>query len=179
MGSVLSALTSLLKYLADPYNDLPAITFWLLGSLAATARADLLPLALLVLAGLVPLWAFRWRLHLLALSDEEAVSLGVHPGRLRVLAVASATCVTAASVAATGTLGWVGLVVPHLARLVAGPAYPALLPASVLLGGSYLLVVDTLARTLGRIEIPLGTLTALVGVPVFLALLARSRRVYL
>ena len=175
VGSLLGAGIGLVKYLADPYNQLPAITFWLLGSLAGIGAADLLPLAVPVVAGTSVLLLLRWRLNAMSLPEEEARSLGVATGPLRVAIVAAATLVTAASVAASGIVGWVGLVVPHLARVLVGPSFPRLLPTAALLGGGYLLLIDTLARTMASVEVPLGILTAVVGTPVFIAVLARAR----
>lgn len=175
-GSLLGAGVSLLKYLADPYNQLPAITFWLLGSLAAADADDLRATWPVVLLGLVPLWLLRWRINVLSLGDEEARALGVEAGRLRAIVIGAATLITAASVAVAGIVGWIGLLVPHVARLLVGPDFRKLLPCAVLLGAGFLLGVDTLARTLARIEIPLGVLTAFVGTPLFVWLLAASRR---
>jgi hypothetical protein len=166
----------LLKFLADPYNQLPAITFWLLGSLAATHPADLTSLLPAVAIGLVPLGLLRWRIDVMTLGDEEAAALGVNTRVLRIVVIAAATLMTSAAVAASGIIGWVGLVVPHLTRLIVGPAFTRLMPVSVLFGACYLLAVDTVARTLGTVELPLGVLTAALGTPVFLWLLAFSRR---
>lgn len=175
VGSLLGAGIGLLKHLADPYNQLPAITFWLLGSLAGFGTAELVPLAAPVLIGMVALLLLRWRMNVMSLPDEEARALGVATGPLRAAIVTAATLVTAASVAAAGIVGWVGLVVPHLARFLVGPSFPRLLPTAALLGGAYLLVIDTVARTAASVEIPLGILTAVVGTPFFIALLARTR----
>lgn len=176
VGSLLGAGIGLVKYLADPYNQLPAMTFWLLGSLAGTHAADLLPLVGPVVAGSVLLLMLRWRLDVLSLPEEEARALGTPTTLLRLLVVAAATLVTAASVAAAGIVGWVGLVVPHLARFLVGPSFARLLPAAALLGGGFVLFIDTLARTLAPVEIPLGILTAVVGTPFFLWLLRGTQR---
>jgi iron complex transport system permease protein len=178
IGALLGAGVGLVKYLADPYNQLPAMTFWLLGSLAAVAPADLVPLAGPVLLGTLALLALRWRLGVMSLPEDEARALGVPTGALRVAIVAAATLVTSASVAAAGIIGWVGLVVPHLARALVGPDFPRLLPAAALLGGGYLLLIDTLARTAGPIEIPLGILTAVIGTPFFIWLLAGMQKTW-
>lgn len=175
VGSLLGAGIGLIKYLADPYNQLPAITFWLLGSLAGFGVADLLPLTLPVVVGTTVLLLLRWRMNVMSLADEEARALGVATGPLRVAIVTAATLVTAASVAAAGIVGWVGLVVPHLARFLVGPSFPRLLPTAALLGGAYLLLIDTAARTVASVEVPLGILTAVIGTPFFIALLARTR----
>ena len=176
VGAVLGAGISLLKVLADPYNQLPAITYWLLGSLASVTLGDVGAVLPAILLGLVPLVLLRWRMNLMSLGDEEARALGVETRTLRPLLVAAATLVTAAAVSVTGVIGWVGLIVPHVARLLVGPDFRRLLPASVLLGAGYLLAVDLIARNAARIEIPLGILTALVGAPFFLWLLASGRR---
>ncbi|WP_312844576.1 FecCD family ABC transporter permease [Diaphorobacter nitroreducens] len=174
VGALLGAGISLIKILADPTTQLPSITFWLLGGLNAVTPADLAATAPALLAGLVPLALLRWRINLLSLPDEEAQALGVAVGRLRLVLVAAATLATAAAVSLAGIVGWVGLVVPHVARLLVGPEFSRLLPASLLLGGGFLVAADTLARTAAPIELPLGILTALVGAPFFLFLLARS-----
>ena len=164
-----------MKYLADPYNQLPAMTFWLLGSLAGIGPGDILPLAVPVVAGAAILLLLRWRMNVMSLPEEEARALGAATGALRLAIVMAATLVTAASVAASGIVGWVGLVVPHLARFLVGPSFPRLLPTAAILGGGYLLLIDTLARTMASIEVPLGILTAAIGTPFFIVLLARAR----
>jgi iron complex transport system permease protein len=176
IGTLLGSCVALLKYLADPYNQLPAITFWLLGSLAGVTPADVLAVLPAVGLGLVPMVLLRWRLNLMTLGEDEARALGVDTRRLRATVVTAATLMTAAVVSISGVIGWIGLLVPHLARLLVGPDFGRLLPASLLLGAGYLLGVDTLARTLARIEIPLGVLTAFLGTPLFVWLLATSRR---
>ncbi len=176
IGALLGSVLALLKYLADPYNQLPAITFWLLGSLAATNLADIATTLAPVLLGLIPLWLLRWRMNLMALGDEEAKALGVNVVRVRLTVIAAATLMTAAVVSISGIVGWIGLLVPHFARLLAGPNFARLLPVSVLLGAAFLLLVDTLARTMARIEVPLGVLTAFIGTPFFIWLLAAARR---
>ena len=178
IGSLLGSAIALLKYLADPYNQLPAITFWLLGSLASIAPKDLLGAAPLALAALAPMLLLRWRINLLALPDDEARALGVDTVKLRTLVIAAATLMTAAAVAISGIIGWVGLLVPHAARLLVGPGFGRLLPLAMLMGAAFLLGVDTLCRTLSGIEIPPGVLTALIGTPLFLWLFALSRRAW-
>jgi iron complex transport system permease protein len=172
IGALLGAGVGLVKYLADPYNQLPAMTFWLLGSLASTSIADLVPLFGPVALGTLVLVALRWRMNVMSLPDEEARALGLPTGPLRVAIVAAATLVTSASVATAGIIGWVGLVVPHIARTLVGPDFARLLPTAALLGGGFLLMIDTIARTAAAIEIPLGILTAVVGTPFFIWLLA-------
>lgn len=176
IGSLLGAGIGLVKTLADPYNQLPAMTFWLLGSLSGAHRADLPALLVPVGLGLALLLALRWRLDVMSLPEEEARALGARTTALRLAIVAAATLVTAASVAAAGIVGWVGLVVPHLARFLVGPSFVRLLPTAAVLGGGFLLLIDTLARSLAAVEIPLGILTALIGSPFFIVLLARAHK---
>ena len=178
IGSLLGAGVGLLKYLADPYNQLPAMTFWLLGSLSATGVGDLLPLLGPVMLGTMVLIALRWRMNVMSLPNEEARALGIATGPLRIIIVAAATLVTSASVAAAGIIGWVGLVVPHLARSLVGPDFARLLPTAAILGGGYLLMIDTLARTLAQVEIPLGILTAVIGTPFFIWLLTSVQKTW-
>jgi iron complex transport system permease protein len=178
VGALLGAGVGLVKYLADPYNQLPAMTFWLLGSLAAANASDLLPLFGPVAIGTAVLIALRWRMNVMSLPEEEARSLGVATGPLRVAIVAAATLTTSASVATAGIIGWVGLVVPHLSRSLVGPDFARLLPTAAILGGGYLLLIDTLARTAAEVEIPLGILTAVIGTPFFIWLLASMQRTW-
>jgi iron complex transport system permease protein len=178
IGALLGAGVGLVKYIADPYNQLPAMTFWLLGSLAAINVADLVPLFGPVALGTLVLFALRWRMNVMSLPDEEARALGVSTGPLRIAIVAAATLVTSASVAAAGVIGWVGLVVPHIARTLVGPDFARLVPAAALLGGGFLLFIDTLARNMTAIEIPLGVLTALIGTPFFVWLLASMSKTW-
>jgi iron complex transport system permease protein len=176
IGTLLGSAIALLKYLADPYNQLPAITYWLLGSLASITPRDLATAGPLALLGLAPMVLLRWRMNLLALPDDEARALGVDTARLRTLVVAAATLMTATAVAISGIIGWVGLLIPHAARLLVGPDFGRLLPLAMLLGAAFLLAVDTFGRTVAAIEIPPGVLTALIGTPFFLWLFAVSRR---
>jgi len=178
VGALLGAGVGLVKYLADPYNQLPAMTFWLLGSLAATTVSDLLPLSGPVVVGTIVLIALRWRLNVMSLPEDEARALGLATGPFRIAIVAAATLVTSASVATSGVISWVGLVVPHLARALVGPDFPRLIPTAALLGGGYLLFIDTIARTAAPVEIPLGILTAVIGTPFFIWLLADMQRTW-
>ena len=178
IGTLLGSAIALMKYLADPYNQLPAITFWLLGSLAAISPKDMAYAIPLVLAGLVPMLLLRWRVNLLALPDDEARALGVDTRRLRTVVVTCATLMTAAVVAISGIIGWVGLLIPHAARLLVGPDFGRLLPLAMLMGAAFMLAVDTLCRTVATIEVPPGVLTALIGTPFFLWLFAWARRTW-
>ena len=174
VGTLLGAGIAMVKYLADPYNQLPAITFWLLGSLSSISPGDLIVAVPLVLIGLVPMWLLRWRMNVLSLADDEARALGVNVTRLRFGLITCATLITAAVVAISGIIGWIGLLIPHAARMLIGPEFARMLPLSMLLGACFLLAVDTIARVAASIEIPPGVLTALVGAPLFLWLLAAS-----
>ena len=176
VGTLFAAGISLAKVLADPSVQLPSITFWLLGGLSAVTPGDLAVAAPLMLCGLAPAWLLRWRVNLLTLADDEAQAMGINVARLRLVLVASATLVTAAAVSIAGIVGWIGLVIPHAARLLVGPEFSRLLPATGLLGAGFLVAADTLARSIAPVELPLGILTAIVGAPVFLWLLARSGR---
>jgi len=178
IGALLGAGVGLVKYLADPYNQLPAMTFWLLGSLAASGPADLVPLFGPVAIGTAVLVALRWRMNVMSLPEEEARALGVATGPLRIAIVAAATLTTSASVATAGIIGWVGLVVPHLARSLVGPDFARLLPTAAILGGGFLLFIDTLARTMAPVEVPLGILTAVMGTPFFIWLLTGMQKTW-
>lgn len=178
IGALTSSAISLVKVLADPYDQLPTITFWLLGSLAKVKAVDLSAVVPVVLVGLAPLVLLRWRIGVLSLGDDEARTLGINAPRLRLVVIGAATLVTASVVAISGVVGWVGLMVPHMGRMLCGPRFDRLLPVSVLLGAAFMVAVDTLARSAARVEIPLGVLTAAVGAPVFVWLLARSRRAW-
>ena len=176
VGSLFGAGIAMVKYVADPFDQLPAIAFWLLGSFAAadreTLRAAVVPMAV----ALVPLALLRNRIDLLALSDDEAASLGASPARLRLAIIGAATLATAAAVSLAGVVGWIGLVVPHAARLVGGASFARALPWSMVLGAGFALLVDTLCRTAFATEIPPGVVTAVIGTPAFIALLAVSLR---
>ena len=176
MGALAGACISLIKVLADPYDQLPAITFWLLGSLTAVNLHDVASILPLILLGLVPLYLLRWRMNLMSLGDEEAQALGIDAVKMRIVFICAATLITAAAVSISGIIGWVGLMMPHIARMLVGPSFSRLLPVSIMLGGGYLLAVDDLARVMATIEVPLGILTAFLGAPFFLWLLAATRR---
>ena len=176
VGSLCNAGTSYLKLVADPSNQLPQITYWLMGSLSGTKLKDL-PLAALPMAiGLVPLLLLRWQLNLLSLGESEARSLGVRTVLVRSVLILCATLVTAAAVSFSGMIGWVGLVIPHLSRKLIGSDHRGLLPESMLLGAAFLLLVDDVSRNLLAVEIPIGILTAVIGAPFFLYLILRKEK---
>lgn len=171
VGTVFTSCISLIKFMADPFDKLPAITFWLMGSLATVTNKDIAMVMPPVILGLIPLYLLRWQINVLSFGDEEAQTLGVDTKKTRFAVILCSTLITAASVAVSGVIGWVGLVVPHIARNIVGPNFRDLIPASFVLGGSYLLIVDTVARVLLPMEIPLGILTSLIGAPFFVWIL--------
>ncbi|MDD3294012.1 MAG: iron ABC transporter permease [Geobacteraceae bacterium] len=175
VGALFSACTSLLKYIADPLNNMPSIVFWLLGSLNNASNKDLAIVGPVILSGIIILLLIRWRINLLAMGEENARALGVDTGRLTALIIICSTMISAASVSISGIIGWIGLVIPHIGRLLVGPDNKLLLPVVALVGASYLITVDTIARTAMESEIPIGILTALVGAPIFAYLLKKSR----
>ena len=174
VGSLFSAGTSFIKLVADTTDQLPAITYWLMGALTSVRLDDLHFAMVPILCGLIPLFFLRWRLNLLSVSEAEARSMGVNTRLLRLLVILCATLATAASVSISGMIGWVGLVIPHICRLLVGQDTQRLLPCSMLLGASFLMLVDDLARCLAASEIPLGILTAFVGAPLFLYLIVKG-----
>ncbi len=173
VSALFSAGLGLLKYVADPLRQLPEITFWLLGGLWAVTWRDLARLLPVLLPALAIVWLMRWRVSLLALSDETAFSLGVSAGRERVLLLTAAVAAAASVIAVAGIVGWIGLLVPHVARRLVGTDARKSLPASMLLGGLFALLCDDLARTATQGEIPLGIITSLLGAALFMALMVR------
>lgn len=171
VSALFSAGLGLLKYLADPLTQLPEITFWLLGGLAGLTWSKLLSILPLVLIGLTVMFLFRWRLNILALDEKTAFSLGVAPGRERLLLILAAVLPTAALISVSGMVGWVGLITPHIARRLFRTDARFSLPAAMLIGGTFTMLCDTLARALLAGEIPLGILTSLFGAAIFLALM--------
>lgn len=176
VSSLCQAGVSFAKLVADPSNQLPAITYWLMGSLTGARMADVLFAAVPMAAGAAVLLALRWRINLLTMGDDEARTMGVNARRLRMAVMVAATLLTAASVSVSGMIGWVGLVIPHVARMLIGCDYRRLLPASMLLGASFLLAVDNVSRLAYTAEIPIGILTAFLGAPFFLYLIMTRRR---
>ncbi len=180
ISSLFAAFSSLLKFLADSENKLPEITFWLMGSLARTGGYQNVLYMLGVTAlCLVPLFLLRFRLNILAFGEEEAKAMGVNVKFYSLIIICASTLLTASSVAFCGIIGWVGLIVPHIARSIVGANFNVLLPASMLVGALFLLVVDTIARCAMASEIPLGIITSLIGAPVFIYLLYQSKKGWL
>lgn len=176
VSAFFNAMVSLMTYVADPYSKLPSITFWLMGSLAAASWAKVTTIIIPVIIGLIVVVALRWRINVLSLGDEDARALGINPSAMRWVCIFAVALLTAASVAAAGIIGWVGLVIPHLVRLLVGHDNRVVIPESFLMGGMYLLIIDTIARNATSVEIPVGILTATIGAPVFIGLLIRRAR---
>ena len=174
VGSLVSSGTSMIKLVADPEDQLPAITYWLMGSLNGTKPSDVWFVLIPMLLGLIPLLLLRWRINILTLGDEEARTMGIRAKRLRTVVILCATLITAASVSVSGVIGWVGLVIPHLARRLVGNNYQRLLPVAMLLGAIFLLLVDDVSRNLFATEIPIGILTSFIGAPFFLYLITKG-----
>ena len=175
VSTVFQALISLVKYTADPYEKLPAITFWLMGSLSTASKNDILIILVPFLLGIVPLFLMRWRLNILSLGDEDIKCLGIDVRNLRLIVIGCSTLLTASCVSVAGIIGWIGLIVPHIARMLVGSNFIALLPASTLIGATYLLLIDDAARGIFKAEIPLSILTALIGAPYFIYLLVKTK----
>jgi iron complex transport system permease protein len=166
--------TSIIKLLADANDKLPAITFWLMGSFAGVDNRDLYLCVIPFVAGFVILLFQSWKLNVLSFGEEEARSMGVNTRRTRLLVIVASTLLASTSVAVAGIVGWIGLVIPHLARAIVGPNYKVLLPTTMFVGAAYLLIVDDIARMLSSVEIPIGILTAVLGVPFFVVIFRRN-----
>nr|WP_245409900.1 iron ABC transporter permease [Pararhizobium haloflavum] len=178
IGALAGSATSLIKVLADPYDQLPAITFWLLGSLAAIHANDMTAALPVAACAMIPLILLRWKVDVLAMGDEEACALGVDTRRIRLILILAATLITASVVSFAGVVGWVGLIIPHCARMLVGPGFARLLPTAILLGAIFMIIVDTIARSIAATEVPLGILTSVIGAPVFVFLMARGRNAW-
>lgn len=170
-ASLFSAATSFVKLIADTQQQLPAITYWLMGSLSAAKQKDVLFLLIPAAIGMIPLFLLRWRLNLLTLGEEEAQTMGVHTRALRLIVIICATLLTSSSVAVSGMIGWIGLVIPHFCRMMFGYDYRRLIPGAAVFGAAFLVLVDDIARLVASNEIPLGILTAFVGAPIFFYLI--------
>ena len=174
IGSLFSSLVSLVKFTADTETQLPAITYWLMGSLSGAGYEPLKWGAPCIIGGILVLFLLRWQLNILPLGEDEARSLGTNLTALRAVTVICATAVTASSVAMCGQVGWVGLLIPHICRMAFGNDHRVLIPASISLGAAFLVIVDTIARSVSAAEIPISVLTAIIGAPFFIVLMRRS-----
>ena len=174
VSGIFVSMLSLIKYIANPNDQLQSIVFWLLGSLAFVTNQDVLIVALPIVIGTLILLMIRWRVNILSMGEEEAQTLGINPKRIESIIIICCTLITAASVSICGIIAWVGLVIPHMTRMIVGPDHKILLPASIIVGAFFLLFVDDLARSLTTTEIPLGLLTTFIGAPFFIYLLIKT-----
>lgn len=174
MGSLFNALVSLVKFVADEESQLPAITYWLMGSLGSAGYETLKLGAPPIIFGIMVLYLFRWKMNLLPLSDDEARSFGTNIRLLKGITIICATGITASCVSMCGQVGWVGLLIPHMCRMKFGSNHLSLLPASISLGATFMIIVDTVARSVVAAEIPVSILTAIIGAPFFIILMRRS-----
>lgn len=174
VGSLFSAGTSFVKLVADPSEQLPSITYWLMGSFSGANQNEVLYALGFMIPGLLVLLVIRWRINILSLGDELSNTMGVHADRLRLFVILSATLITAASVSVSGMIGWVGLVIPHLCRKMLGNNFTYLIPGCMLFGATFMLGIDTVSRNLLVTEIPVGILTAFIGAPFFIYLIFRE-----
>lgn len=174
ISAFFNSLVSGIKFIADPEDKLPEIVYWLMGSLASVTMNEIIMIIIPLFIGFIVLYLLRWQMNILAMGDEEAQSLGLNPSRIRLIIIAACTLLTSAAVSISGIIGWIGMIIPHMARMIVGPDNKVLLPASLSLGASFLLLIDNISRVVISIEIPIGILTAVIGVPIFLYLLRRG-----
>ena len=179
VSSFFQALLSIVKTLADTDNQLPSITFWLMGSLGKSSNRDVLIVLPVIMISLLLLFVFRYSIDVLAAGEDQALTMGVNVPLVKFVVVLASTILTVVSVSVCGIIGWVGMVVPHMARMIFGSSYPKLLSSSFLMGGLFLLFVDNIIRGIERVELPLGVLTALIGTPIFVLLISRARKAWL
>lgn len=177
IGSLCNAVVTMIKYISDPNDVLQQITFWLMGSLTKVHMGSVALSAGPMLIGLTLIYLLRWRINLLSLEDEEAQSLGINTRKYRLIFIAASTLLSAASICLGGLIGWVGLMIPHLCRALFGSDYGRLIPGCILMGGSYLLLMDDLARSLLTLELPIGVVTAVMGAPFFISLILRRKQI--
>lgn len=175
ISSIFSALLSLMKYIADPQEDLPSIVFWLMGSLASASYKDIMIASVPIVAGITGLIAMRWRLNVLSMGEREALSLGLNVKADRIIIIICTTLATAGAVSVSGIIGWIGLVIPHIGRIISGNDNRILIPVSISLGACFLIIIDNLGRIITGGEIPLSILTAIIGGPFFIYLLKRTK----
>ena len=174
IGSLFEAMVSLIKYTADPQDELPQITFWLMGSMSGIDLHDLMLGSPFILAGIIIIFVLRWKMNMLSLHEDEAKSLGVNVQVVRMFVIAAATLITASVVSVCGKIGWVGLLIPHISRMIFGNNNKNVIPASIGLGAVFMVVIDTIARSATAAEIPISILTAVVGAPFFIILLRKT-----
>ena len=175
-GALFTSLLELVKYLADPYNQLPTIVYWLMGNLSQTDREMTFKGGIPICLGLGILIFLARHLNVLSMGDEEAKALGVNVQRVRMVVVLCATVVSALTVVIAGSIGWVGLIIPHFTRMLTGPDNERLLPTAALIGAGYLVIVDDICRLAFSFELPIGVVTSLVGIPCFAFVLRNARK---
>lgn len=178
ISALFNALGSLLKYTADPLDKLPEITYWLMGSFTGVTYKSLSIGVFFILFGIVVIFLLRWRLNILSLSEDEAKASGVDVKKLRIIFIISSTLITASCVSMSGQVGWVGLLIPHFARIIVGSNNRFVIPLSLSFGASFMMIIDTFSRTISKLELPLSILTAIIGAPLFISLLKKSKRSY-
>lgn len=176
ISTLFQSFLSMIKYVADPNSKLPAITFWLMGSISSITIQDLKLLILPLLLGFTPIMLFRWKLNLISFGEEEAKSMGVNVEIIRIITIFSSTIMTSAVVSISGMIGWIGLIIPHFSRMLVGPDYKKLIPTSMIIGGCFLLAVDNLSRSMFPMEIPIGILTSIIGAPFFIYMLIKGKK---
>lgn len=174
ISAFFNSLISGIKFIADPDEKLPEIVYWLMGSLASVTMDQIIMILIPLFIGFIILYLLRWQMNILAMGDEEAQSLGLNPSRMRLIIIVGCTLLTSAAVSISGIIGWIGMIIPHMARMIVGPNNKTLILASLSLGASFLLLIDNISRVVISIEIPIGILTAIIGVPIFLYLLRRG-----
>jgi iron complex transport system permease protein len=174
-GSLFTSLLSIIKYVADPYSTLPAIVYWLMGSLSMAQLDEVFLVAIPILISIAGMIFMSKYFDLMSLGDEEAKALGVNVKLIRILAIILATLASSLSVVMAGIIGWVGLIIPHIIRMAFGPSHRLLIPLSAILGGAFLLLADAISRLALSIEIPIGILTSLIGIPIFILVLKNAR----
>ena len=174
ISAFFNSLISGIKFIADPDEKLPEIVYWLMGSLASVTMDQIIMILIPLFIGFIILYLLRWQMNILAMGDEEAQSLGLNPSRIRLIIIVGCTLLTSAAVSISGIIGWIGMIIPHMARMIVGPNNKTLILASLSLGASFLLLIDNISRVVISIEIPIGILTAIIGVPIFLYLLRRG-----
>lgn len=172
--ALFEAFISIIKYVADPQDQLPAITIWLMGSLASASYKDALVAFCVIVPCMVVLFTLRWKMNLLSLNEDEAKSLGIKVEKMRLVIIVVSTLMTAVSVSICGIIGWIGLVIPHIGRFIVGNDHRSLVPACILLGGTYLLIIDGIARTISAAELPISILTSIIGAPFFAFMLRKA-----
>lgn len=178
VSSLFQALVSIVKYMADPEDELPSITYWLMGSMSAVTYKSLAFGLPFIFAGLAAIWALKWRLNILSLNEDEAKSMGMNITLIRLLIIGASSLITASVISMCGQIGWVGLLIPHISRMVLGSNNKTVVPLSISLGAIFMAVIDTFARSASSAEIPISILTAIIGAPVFISLLRKTGGVW-